>query len=252
MFERAVSGRPGRGPRNGRVWDGDVRARSRRWFNAGVPDDEIPGLQRGLRRNPGRGRARKPPSVRNRRPRRAGLSGADGASTTQHLGVPGGAARRFEGRRWPLEGSGHLVGVAFAALPLPVAVAAGDGRGSDLAEHRCAGERVPPTGWRSRRGTVCSGELDRAEQRIWPASRRWLGRGRVGFGSAFLDSRTCLERADELQLQELARTAGLRSRHYSSADAPCRTSGGSLRGSGRALRPGPASRRDRRIEVLVG
>ena len=24
MFERAVSGRPGRGPRNGRVWDGDV------------------------------------------------------------------------------------------------------------------------------------------------------------------------------------------------------------------------------------
>jgi hypothetical protein len=48
--ERAVSGRPGRGPRNGRVWDGDVRARSRRWFNAGVPDDEIPGLQRGLRR----------------------------------------------------------------------------------------------------------------------------------------------------------------------------------------------------------
>ena len=48
--ERAVSGRPGRGPRNGRVWDGDVRARSRRWFNAGVPEDEIPGLQRGLRR----------------------------------------------------------------------------------------------------------------------------------------------------------------------------------------------------------
>ena len=75
-----MSGRPGRGPRNGRVWDGDVRARSRRWFNAGVPDDEIPGLQRGLRRNPGRGRARKPPSVRNRRPRRAGLSGADGAA----------------------------------------------------------------------------------------------------------------------------------------------------------------------------
>ena len=29
MFERAVSGRPGRGPRNGRVWDGDGRARSR-------------------------------------------------------------------------------------------------------------------------------------------------------------------------------------------------------------------------------
>ena len=26
--ERAVSGRPGRGPRNGRVWDGDVRARN--------------------------------------------------------------------------------------------------------------------------------------------------------------------------------------------------------------------------------
>ena len=25
MFEQAVSGRPGRGPRNGRVWDGDVR-----------------------------------------------------------------------------------------------------------------------------------------------------------------------------------------------------------------------------------
>ena len=47
--ERAVSGQ-GRGPRNGGVWDGDVRARSRRWFNAGVPDDEIPGLQRGLRR----------------------------------------------------------------------------------------------------------------------------------------------------------------------------------------------------------
>ena len=45
--ERAVAGR---GPRNGRVWDGDVRARSRRWFNAGVPDDEIPGLQCGLRR----------------------------------------------------------------------------------------------------------------------------------------------------------------------------------------------------------
>ena len=45
--ERAVSGRPGRGPRNGRVWDDAVRARSRRWFNAGVPDDEIPGLQRG-------------------------------------------------------------------------------------------------------------------------------------------------------------------------------------------------------------
>ena len=42
--ERAVSGRPGRGPRNGRVWDGDVRARSRRWFKACVPDDEIPGL----------------------------------------------------------------------------------------------------------------------------------------------------------------------------------------------------------------
>ena len=41
--ERAVSGRPGRGPRNGRVWDGDVRARSRRWFKACVPDDEIPG-----------------------------------------------------------------------------------------------------------------------------------------------------------------------------------------------------------------
>ena len=48
--ERAVSGRSGRGPRNGRVWDGDVRARSRRWFNACVPDEEIPGLQRGLRR----------------------------------------------------------------------------------------------------------------------------------------------------------------------------------------------------------
>ena len=48
--ERAVSGRSGRGPRNGRVWDGDGRARSRRWFNAGVPDDEIPDLQRGLRR----------------------------------------------------------------------------------------------------------------------------------------------------------------------------------------------------------
>ena len=48
--DRAVSGRPGRGPRNGRVWNGDGRARSRRWFNAGVPDDEIPGLQRGLRR----------------------------------------------------------------------------------------------------------------------------------------------------------------------------------------------------------
>ena len=42
--ERAVSGRPGRGPRNGRVWHGDVRARSRRWFKACVPDDEIPGL----------------------------------------------------------------------------------------------------------------------------------------------------------------------------------------------------------------
>ena len=41
--ERAVSGRPGRRPRNGRVWDGDVRARSRRWFKACVPDDEIPG-----------------------------------------------------------------------------------------------------------------------------------------------------------------------------------------------------------------
>ena len=41
---RCPSGRPGRGPRNGRVWDGDVRARSRRWFNACVPDDEIPGL----------------------------------------------------------------------------------------------------------------------------------------------------------------------------------------------------------------
>ena len=42
--ERAVPGGPGRGPRNGRVWDGDVRARSRRWFKACVPDDEIPGL----------------------------------------------------------------------------------------------------------------------------------------------------------------------------------------------------------------
>ena len=42
-----VGGQPGRRARNGRVWDGDVRARSRRWFNAGVSDDEIPGLQLG-------------------------------------------------------------------------------------------------------------------------------------------------------------------------------------------------------------
>ena len=43
--ERAVSGRPGRGPRNGRVLGRrQVRARSRRWFKACVPDDEIPGL----------------------------------------------------------------------------------------------------------------------------------------------------------------------------------------------------------------
>ncbi len=103
---RAVSGRPGRGPRNGRVWDGDVRARSRRWFNAGVPDDEIPGLQRGLRRNPGRGRARKPPSVRNRRPRRAGLSGADGASATAGAAVRG-ASKSNGGQAFPAADDGR-------------------------------------------------------------------------------------------------------------------------------------------------
>ena len=34
----------------GRVWDDDGRARSGRWFNAGVPDDEIPGPPGCLRR----------------------------------------------------------------------------------------------------------------------------------------------------------------------------------------------------------
>ena len=38
------------GAPNGRVWTAGPRARSRRWFNAGVPDGPDPGLQRGLRR----------------------------------------------------------------------------------------------------------------------------------------------------------------------------------------------------------
>ena len=100
--ERAVSGRPGRGPRNGRVWDGDVRARSRRWFNAGVPDDEIPGLQRGLRRigasehqvlRPGRTHTQ--PRGGRHAPRATGRGPADLARAEVFTLSSGGPGRRL-------------------------------------------------------------------------------------------------------------------------------------------------------------
>ena len=57
-----------------------VRTGSDRLSEAAPPVNAVARSGRFPSPDPGRGRARKPPSVRNRRPRRGGLSGADGAS----------------------------------------------------------------------------------------------------------------------------------------------------------------------------